>query len=86
MSIKAAKSTEAPVTEWETFEGETYGYGESAVRVIEISAQVRETAWTRASNVRSWAAFNENNDIISSGRADGLRAAKKAAIAALRAS
>lgn len=86
MSVKAAASAEFPVTEWETFEGETYGYDAEGTRVIEISAQVRETAWQRASNVRGWAVKNVRNDLLGSGNADGLRAAKKAALAALRAS
>lgn len=86
MSMAAAHSTEFPVIEWETFEGETYGYDAEGALIVEISAKVRETSWQRASNVRGWAAKNVRNDLLGSGSADGLRAAKKAAIAALRAS
>src|SRR5690606_1161168 len=86
MSVKAAASTEFPVTEWETFEGETYGYDAEGTRVIEISAQVRETAWQRASTVRGWAVKNVRNDLLGAGNAAGLRAATKAALAVRRAS
>lgn len=89
MSLKAAKPSEAPITEWETYEGSTYGYTEDGYRAIEITAPVRATAWTVASNVRGWAAQQGNSQYdnwqMINGEANGLREAKKAALAALRA-
>jgi len=84
MTTQTATPAEAPVTEWETFEGETYGYNDAGARIVEISAKVRQTSWQLASNVRGWAAMNDDGDIVGSGNADGLRAAKKEALAALR--
>jgi hypothetical protein len=86
MSTTTAKSTEAPVTMWETFEGYTHGYNDAGDRIIEISARVRPDAWNGydTTNERSWAVFSEDNEILAEGRADGLRAARKAALDALR--
>lgn len=68
---------------WETHEGETHGYDAEGDRVIEISARVRPNAWNghTDSNLRSWAVIRDG--VAASGQADGLRAAKKAATAAL---
>lgn len=85
MSTKPAKPNEAPVTMWETFEGETYGYSDSGARIIEITARTRATAWSNASNIRGWAALDENHHTVARGTADGLRAARAAALAALKA-
>lgn len=85
MSLKAARPAEFPVTDWETFEGETHGYNEAGDRIVEISAAVRQTMWATADNNRGWAVFNEDNDIIGYGTAEGLRAAKAAAVKALNA-
>jgi hypothetical protein len=84
MSLKAAKSTEAPVTEWETFDGETYGYSDTGARIVSITGSTRASMWGPASNVRGWAAYTENGDVITTGDANGLRESKRAALAALR--
>lgn len=81
-----AKNRRAPaagVELWENYQGETFGYDAEGDRVIEISARVRPDAWNghTASNVRSWAVIRDG--VAASGTADGLRAAKKAATAAL---
>jgi hypothetical protein len=84
MLKKASKAEQARgIGEWETFEGVTYGYDFEFNRVVEISAQVRDTSWTVASNVRGWYVTDPNNSRIASGEADGLREAKRAALAAL---
>lgn len=72
------------VTEWETYEGVTYGYNEAGDRILEISARVRPNAWNghTDSNMRGWAVWDENRK-MTAGKADGLRASKKAALAAL---
>lgn len=80
----APPETPAPAVElWENFQGETFGYDAEGDRVIEISARVRPNAWNghTDSNVRSWAVIRDG--VAASGTADGLRAAKKAATAAL---
>lgn len=80
--------TAAAPIEWETFEGESHGYNAAGDRVIDITARVRETSWTRASNVRGWAVLGNGIDthgVLASGKANGLREAKKAALAALAA-
>ena len=82
-SLKPARPSEFPVTEWETFEGETFGYDAEGNRVIDITAAVRDTMWTVASNVRGWAVTDPNNNTLARGTANGLREAKRAAIAAL---
>lgn len=86
MSTKAAYSTEFPITEWDTFEGVTRGYTADGDEVIEISERVTPSAWNghQSSNVRGWAVWDSERNLIT-GEADGLRAAKKAAVAALRA-
>ena len=84
MSEKPAKSTEAPVTLWETFEGETHGYTDTGARVITITGRTRASMWATASNIRGWAAYTERGDVIATGEADGLRASKLAALAAVR--
>jgi hypothetical protein len=75
----------APKIEWETFEGITYAYLDDG-REISISARTRHNRWGESdSNVREWYITDEDNKRIASGKADGLRAAKAAAIAALNA-
>lgn len=86
--IKAAKANEAPVTEWETFEGVTYGYDAEGSLVIEIDARVPigDNVLEHESNVRGWAVFTHGSRaFLNAGHAKGLREAKKAALAALRA-
>lgn len=85
MTTKPATPAQAPVTLWETFEGETFGYSDSGARIIEITARTRATAWSNASNIRGWVALDENHHTIARGTADGLRAARAAALAALKA-
>lgn len=85
-SVKAAASAPAQlaprvIDQWETYDGETYAYDVEGNRVIEISARVRATRWGAGTNVRTWAVIR--NGVAESGRADGLRAAKRAALAAL---
>lgn len=68
---------------WETHEGVTRGYLFDD-REIEISAPTRHSRWGESdSNVREWVLFDEDNNIIARGKADGLRATKAAAIEAL---
>lgn len=88
MQRKAAKSDAAPaqlaprvIDQWETHDGETYAYDVEGNRVIEIGARTRASRWNVASNIRSWAVIR--NGVAASGRADGLRAAKREALAAL---
>lgn len=70
---------------WETYEGETHGYDEAGNEVLWISARTRHNKWGDSdSNVRTWTVSDENNDIIAKGTADGLRAAKRDALAALK--
>lgn len=83
MSTTPAKRTEAPVTEWETFDGETIGYNDAGARIVEITARTRASRWASASNVRGWAAMDADHNIVASGEVDGLRAARAAALAAL---
>lgn len=70
---------------WETHEGVTHAYDADGNRVIEISERVRDTRWTVATNVRHWTVLGDGitrHGVLASGTADGLRAAKKAALAA----
>lgn len=83
-SVKAAASAQlAPrvIDQWETHDGETYAYDVEGNRVIEISARVRATRWGAGTNVRTWSV--SRNGMAATGRADGLRAAKRDALAAL---
>ena len=75
--------SQTPKIQWETTEGETFGYLEDG-REINITARTRANRWGDSdSNVREWFVLDENNNRIASGKADGLRAAKTAAVAAL---
>lgn len=70
---------------WETHEGVTHAYDTDGHRVIEISERVRDTRWTVATNVRHWTVLGDGitrHGVLASGTADGLRAAKRAALAA----
>lgn len=77
----AAQLAPRVIDQWETHDGETYAYDVEGNRVIEISARTRATRWGAGSNVRSWAVIR--NGVAASGQADGLRAAKRDALAAL---
>jgi hypothetical protein len=69
--------------EWETNDGETEGYTEDG-RTITISARVPYRAGYQAeSNLRHWTVTDTNGNTVARGEADGLRAAKKAAVAAI---
>ena len=78
--IKAAKASEAPVTDWEAFEGEAFGFDHDGNRIVEIS---RAITWAGATT-RGWAALYGRN-VVAHGTAGSLREAKTAALAALRA-
>lgn len=85
-SVKAAAAAPAQlaprvIDQWETYDGETYAYDVEGNRVIEISARVRATRWGAGTNVRTWSV--SRNGMAATGRADGLRAAKRDALAAL---
>lgn len=88
MQRKASKAAATPaprVDLWETHEGVTHAYDTDGNRVIEISERVRDTRWTVATNVRHWTVLGDGitrHGVLASGTADGLRAAKKAALAA----
>lgn len=71
------------IDQWETYEGATYAYDVDGNRVIEISAKTRPNRWNghKRSNVRGWAVIRAG--VAASGTADGLRAAKAAALNAL---
>lgn len=87
MALKPARPSEAPVTEWETFEGVTYGYDNDGNQVVEVSARtpISEHVLEHENNIRGWVAFDANRN-STTGTAKGLRAAKVAALAALRTS
>jgi hypothetical protein len=77
----------ATVDLWETHQGETHGYDNAGNRVIEISERTRPNAWNghTSSNRRTWAVLGDGatrHGVLASGTADGLRAAKRAALAA----
>jgi len=68
---------------WETFEGETQGFLEDG-REITITARTRYSRWgDHDSNTREWFVHNDNNQLLAKGRAEGLRAAKSAALAVI---
>jgi hypothetical protein len=81
-------STNTTVTEWETFEGMTYGRTERGVMVVEITPMYDTFESEPGSPVartvrrRMWTARMRNGEIVSGEVAD-LRAAKRAALAAL---
>lgn len=68
--------------DWSNHDGHTYGYPEGFE--IEITPRTPYRAgYQMESNVRHWTIFDENNTVIASGTAEGLRASKKAVAAAL---
>lgn len=68
---------------WEIYEGETYAYLEDG-REVQITARTRYSRWgTSDSNTREWFIYDERNQVLAQGKAEGLRAAKAAATAAL---
>lgn len=69
------------IDQWETYEGETYAYDIDGNRVIEIGARTRPSKWNTGTNVRGWSVTRSTGTLT--GQADGLRAAKRAALAAL---
>jgi hypothetical protein len=83
-------STDTTVTEWETFEGMTYGRTERGITVVEITPMYDTFESEPGSPVartvrrRMWTARMRNGEIVSGEVAD-LRAAKRAALAALAA-
>jgi hypothetical protein len=83
-------NTGTTVTEWETFEGMTYGRTERGVMVVEITPMYDTFESEPGSPVarrvrrRMWTARMRNGEIVSGEVAD-LRAAKRAALAALAA-
>jgi hypothetical protein len=69
--------------QWETTEGETFGYLDDG-REINITARTRANRWGESdSNVREWFLLDADNNRVANGKAEGLRAAKAAATAAL---
>ena len=72
--------------EWDAYEGEVDGiYGDYEYE-IGISAAVKGNRWgERASNIRTWIAYGPGRVEIARGDSDGLRAAKRDAIAAVNA-
>src|SRR5690606_14921989 len=79
--ITTTTRTQAPVVAWEKFEGETFGYNATGRVIVEIT---KPTTWA-GQRVVGWAAKNADGTSVARGQADGLRAAKKAALAALNA-
>jgi hypothetical protein len=83
-------NTGTTVTEWETFEGMTYGRTQRGVMVVEITPMYDTFESEPGSPVarrvrrRMWTARMRNGEIVSGEVAD-LRAAKRAALAALAA-
>jgi hypothetical protein len=83
-------NTGTTVTEWETFEGMTYGRTERGVMVVEITPMYDTFESEPGSPVarrvrrRMWTARMRNGEIVS-GEAADLRIAKRAALAALAA-
>ena len=68
---------------WELYEGESHAYLEDG-REINISAKQTYDRWGGTdSNTREWVILDEDNNVIARGKAEGLRAAKSAALAAL---
>lgn len=71
--------------DWEAYEGETHAYLADGREVV-ITARTRHSRWgVSESNSREWFITDENNKRIAQGKAEGLRAAKSAATAALNA-
>lgn len=75
---------------WETLEGRTYGYFEIGGDDYEIEISERVTyraGWRAESNLRTWTITNMyesiDGEIARGDDADGLRVAKRDAIAAL---
>jgi hypothetical protein len=76
-------STRASKIDWETYEGENHAYLDNDWQ-IEISAPTRYSKWGDVdSSVRQWFIHDADNNLVAKGAADDLRAAKKAATAAL---
>lgn len=68
---------------WELYEGESHAYLEDG-REITISAKQTYNRWGGTdSNTREWVIVDDENKVIARGKAEGLRAAKAAAVAAL---
>jgi len=62
---------------------ETFGYHEESGAEITITGRIRQSTWTTGTNSRDWAVYDENNELITSGYAEGLRNAKIAALQSL---
>lgn len=72
--------------EWDTFDGEVQGIYGNLDWEIYISARVtsKDVRWgAEETNVRTWVVSDEKNNTVASGQADGVRACKKDALAAL---
>lgn len=90
MTAKTA-TVKASDFQWETYDGETSGYGVGVAFDFEIGISARPTAkdirWgAHDTNVRTWV-VNAGDDCqqIAVGEADGVRACKTAALAAINA-
>lgn len=72
---------------WEINDGISHGYfdvpADGSTIEIEISERVVRSMWTVGTNVRYWVITDSDNEIIADGKAEGLRAAKSAAMKAL---
>lgn len=85
-STQVGRPVAAAELTWETLDGETFGYydlGENGDIEIAITGRIRPSMWTTGTNVRDWTVYDENNEVIADGQADGLRNAKRAALQAL---
>ena len=70
--------------QWETCDGSTHAYTRSGAEVIEVSERTTDRAgWRVGSNTRTWTVIDEDNNIVATGSADGLRSVKRAALEAL---
>lgn len=82
--MSTSTSTNTTVTEWDGQRGRVYGRDESGEAVVEISAPYVVTRWGAQHKVRDWTVYLRSGD-RTMGTADDLRAAKRAALAALAA-
>ncbi len=70
--------------EWETVDGETYGYADNGWEITITARTPYRAGYRMESNIRTWAVQDEENRTVSCGEADGLRAAKRAALDAFK--
>lgn len=71
---------------WEQHDGATFGYADDGheIEVDALDNAASAAKWgEKYQPGRGWVVFNPDNEIVARGHADDLRAAKRAALAAL---